>query len=241
MASPNILQIKRSQTTATPVSLANGELAFTSQGNVVFIGNFGNVLPIAGERNPGVLTANQALVANSTSWIDKIKVANATVVSLTANGTSGSDGNVLAVDGSGQIYWSSTAAAGPSFVQNTDSRVLSGNLYFTGANTTIDNLNVTTINRSPKLTLTGDVSGNVTFTNLGDATLNVTVNNANGVTLGVDTTGDYVSTITGGGGITVTGGTGATSTPTVSANVDNSTIEVSGVPSSYIGVGTQTK
>lgn len=243
-ASPNLIQIKRSQTASAPGSLANGELAFTAAGNVVFIGNYGQVLPIAGERNPGVLTANQALVANSTSWIDKIKVANATVVSLTANGTSGSDGNVLAVDGSGQIYWSSTAAAGPSFVQNTDSRVLSGNLHLTGANTTIENLFVTTINRSPKLTLTGDVSGNVTFTNLGDATLNVTVNNANGVTLGVDTTGDYVSTISGGGGITVTGGTGATSTPTVSANVDNSTIEVSGgalrVKDNGIALGTKT-
>lgn len=136
----NLIQIKRSQTTGTPTSLANGEMAFTAAGNVVFIGNYGTVLAIAGERNPGVLTANQALVANSTSYIDKVKVANAFITGLTANGFIGNDGNVLAVDGTGKIYWSTTAAAGPSFVQNTDSRVLSGNLTLTGANTTINNL-----------------------------------------------------------------------------------------------------
>lgn len=215
MASPNILQIKRSQTTAQPGSLANGELAFTSAGNVVFIGNFGSVLPIAGERNPGVLTANQALVANSTSWLDNIKVANAVVDSLSANGSYGPSGSVLSVDGAGKLYWSTTAASGPSYVQNTDSRTLSGNLYFTGANTSIENLFVTTINRSPKLTLSGDATGNVTFNNLGDATLNVTITNANGVTLGVDTDGDYVQSITAGNGTSVTGGTGESSTPTI--------------------------
>jgi hypothetical protein len=215
MASPNLLQIKRSQTTAQPGSLANGELAFTASGNVVYIGNFGSVLPIAGERNPGILTANQALVANSTGWLNQIKTANATIDSLSANGSYGPSGSVLAVDGSGKLFWSTTAAAGPSFVQNTDSRTLSGNLYLSAANTTIENLFVTTINRSPKLTLSGDATGNVTFNNLGDATLNVTITNANGVTLGVDTDGDYVQSITAGNGTSVTGGTGESSTPTI--------------------------
>lgn len=258
-ASPNLIQIKRSQTAGAPGSLANGELAFTAAGNVVFIGNFGQVLPIAGERNPGVLTANQALVANSTSWIDRIKVANATITSITANGTTGSAGAVLAINGAGETYWSTTAAVNDSYVQNTDSRTLSGNLYFTGANTTIDNLYVTTINRSPKLTLSGDATGNVTFNNLGDATLNVTITNANGVTLGVDTEGDYVATITAGNGIDTLSGTGEGSTPTitvkaydgitvgasgVSANVDNSTLELSGgairVKDNGIALGTKT-
>ena len=218
MASPNLIQIKRSQTTATPGSLANGELAFTAAGNVVFIGNYGSVLAIAGERNPGYLTANQALVANSTGFINEIKSANATIDSLYANGTYGSTDSVLSVDGSGKLYWSTTAAAGPTFVQNTDSRTLSGNLYLTGANTTIENLNVTTINRSPKLTLSGDATGNVTFNNLGDATLSVTITNANGVILGVDTEGDYVADIYAGNGISISTATGAGSTPTITVN-----------------------
>ncbi len=258
-ASPNLIQIKRSQTTGTPASLANGELAFTAAGNVVFIGNYGSVLPIAGQRTPGTLTANQALVANSTGYIDQVKTANLYTTTITANGTTGTDGSVLAVNSSGQLFWSTTAAVGPSYIQNTDSRTLSGNLYFTAANTTIENLNVTTINRSPKLTLSGDVSGNVTFTNLGDAVLNVTVNNANGVTLGVDTEGDYVADIYAGNGIVSFTGTGEGSTPTIIvkaadgivanttglfANVDNSTLELSSgairVKDNGIALGTKT-
>ena len=241
--SPNLIQIKRSASASTPASLANGELGWSATSNTLFIGNFGLVTPIAGGRSPGVLTANQALVANSTSFIDKIKVANATIFSITANNSLGSDGSVLSVNASGELYWNSTAAAGPAFVQNTDSRTLSGNLSFTGSTTTVSNLVVTTINRSPKLTLSGDASGNVTFNNLGDATLNVTIEN-NSIALGTDTTGDYVSTVTAGGGITITGGTGETSTPTFSANVDNSTIEVSGgalqVKDNGIALGTKT-
>lgn len=241
--SPNLIQIKRSAGASTPASLANGELGWSATSNTLFIGNFGLVTPIAGGRNPGVLTANQALVANSTSFIDKINVANATIFSITANNSVGSDGSVLAVNASGELYWNSTAAAGPSFVQNTDSRTLSGNLSFTGSTTTVSNLVVTTINRSPTLTLSGDASGNVTFNNLGDATLTVTIEN-NSIALGTDTTGDYVSTVTAGGGITISGGTGETSTPTFSANVDNSTIEVSGgalrVKDDGIALGTKT-
>ena len=225
--SPNLIQIKRSASAGTPSSLANGELGWSATSNTLFIGNFGLVTPIAGGRSPGVLTANQALVANSTSFIDKIKVANATIFSITANNSLGSDGAVLSVNASGELYWNSTAAAGPSFVQNTDSRTLSGNLFFTAANTSIANLNVTTINRSPTLTLTGDASGTATFNNLGDASLTVTIEN-NTIALGTDTTGDYVSTVTPGGGISITGGTGETSTPTIAVQagtgiVSNST------------------
>jgi len=241
--SPNLIQIKRSASAGTPSSLANGELGWSATSNTLFIGNFGLVTPIAGGKNPGVLTANQALVANSTSFIDSIKVANAVITKITANNTFGSDGAVLSVNASGELYWNTTAAAGPGFVQNTDSRTLSGNLFFTAANTSIANLNVTTINRSPTLTLSGDASGTATFNNLGDATLSVTIEN-NSIALGTDTTGDYVSTVTAGGGITITGGTGETSTPTFSANVDNSTIEVSGgalrVKDNGIALGTKT-
>lgn len=224
-ASPNLIQIKRSQTTATPASLANGELAWSNTSGVLFIGDYGGVTAIGGYRNPGVLTANQALIANSTGFIDNVKTNNLTVRTVTANGSAGSSGFLLASDGT-KTYWADPGllAVGPSYVQNTDSRTLSGNLYLSAANTTIENLFVTNINRSPKLTLTGDVSGNVTFTNLGDATLNVTVNNANGVTLGVDTTGDYVESVTAGNGISITSGTGVGSTPTISVPVGSGLI-----------------
>jgi len=78
--SNTVIQIKRSTTTAVPTNLQPGELAYTSNGEVLYIGsvlgsNTANVVAIAGQRSPGVLTANQALVANSSSWIDALKTS----------------------------------------------------------------------------------------------------------------------------------------------------------------------
>jgi hypothetical protein len=102
----NLIQIKRSITTATPPSLANGELAFTANGDHLFIGSNGASFTIAGKFNPGVLTANQALVANGSGEIDAVKTANLTVRSITANGTSSPGaGYLMSVDAGGNTYW----------------------------------------------------------------------------------------------------------------------------------------
>lgn len=127
----NLIQIKRSLTTATPPSLANGELAFTANGDHLFIGSNGASITIAGKFNPGVLTANQALVANGTGYLDIIKTANlvstgadfdalnvggskvianstqltvASDVGVSANGSLGSANQVLRTTGT-SIYW----------------------------------------------------------------------------------------------------------------------------------------
>jgi hypothetical protein len=74
------IQVKRSANTATPTTLEFGELAWSSNGQVLHIGreasNTSNLVAISGTRTPGTLTANQALVANSTSSINEIKAAN---------------------------------------------------------------------------------------------------------------------------------------------------------------------
>jgi hypothetical protein len=75
----SLIQIKRSANTSIPPSLANGELAYTANGDVLYIGSNGSILAIGGKRAPGILTANQAIVANSTSMIDKIMLGNTTV------------------------------------------------------------------------------------------------------------------------------------------------------------------
>lgn len=84
---PSTIQIKRSLLTANASSLANGELAFTSNGDVLWIGANGVTtgVPIAGRRTPGVLTANQALVANSTSYLDVVRTANLFINTFTIN------------------------------------------------------------------------------------------------------------------------------------------------------------
>lgn len=84
----NKIQIKRSATNSTVPSLANGELAYTGNGDILYIGHpdgtSGNIR-IAGKQTPGTLTANQALVANSTSGIDKLITANLTLSSFSVS------------------------------------------------------------------------------------------------------------------------------------------------------------
>lgn len=104
----NLIQIKRSAANPTVPTLANGELAFTNAGNILYIGkpNGTGNLRIGGEQVPGTLTANQALVANSTGFIDAVKTANLTTRSITANGISSPGaGYLLSVDAGGNTYW----------------------------------------------------------------------------------------------------------------------------------------
>jgi hypothetical protein len=126
----NLIQIKRSLTTATPTSLANGELAYTANGDALFIGSNGAVVPIGGKRTPGTLTANQALVANSTSGIDKIITANAVITTLWANGSGGSNGQVLVTNGSA-VYWGTGTSGANTQVQFNDSGVANATAGFT--------------------------------------------------------------------------------------------------------------
>ena len=54
----------------------------------------------------------------------------------------------------------------------------------------------------PVITLSGDVAGSATMTNLGDVTISTTIQ-ANSVALGTDTTGNYIATVAAGEGIDV--------------------------------------
>lgn len=139
--SNTILQIKRSTTTAVPTELQPGELAYTSNGEVLFIGSpvgldTANVVAIAGKRTPGTLTANQALVANSTSGIDKVIVANLVATQIYANGSFGSNGYLLATSSSGNVHWidpgtlSTSAAGSNTQIQFNDSGAFGANNQF---------------------------------------------------------------------------------------------------------------
>ena len=149
--SSNLIQIKRSNSAAKPSTLNVGELAWSNVTSKLYIGAYGSVTAIGGVQNPGVLTANQALVANSTGGIDYLITSNLVTTSITtADGyynpntqiAASNKGYILSVNGSGATFWrdANTLSVSPNYVQNTDSRTLSGNLYFSGANVTIDNL-----------------------------------------------------------------------------------------------------
>lgn len=114
------IKIKRSSSTRVPANLSFGELAFTANGDLLYVG-YPNSAPVAigGKRNPGVLTANQALVANSTGFIDQIKTSVLQTTRISANGTFGTDGQVLVSGGtSNAASWKTLG------VTNYDSLVL---------------------------------------------------------------------------------------------------------------------
>lgn len=173
------IRIKRSTTTSIPLSLNDGELAYTANGDVLFLGSNGVIVPIGGKRNPGVLTANQALVTNSTSYLDKIQVSNAVLTSLSANGSIGSD-QILYSNSVGGLYWGSIssgtasgantqiqfndsgnfgASAGITFDKSTNNFSVSNNIsgltYTSGANVTINTSSLFIGNSSVNTNITG--------------------------------------------------------------------------------------
>jgi hypothetical protein len=78
----------------------------------------------------------------------------------------------------------------------------------------VTNGNVT-LAKDPVITLSGDVTGTATMTNLGDVTISTTVA-ANSVALGTDTTGAYIATVAGTANeIEVTGSGGETAAITI--------------------------
>ena len=223
----NLIQIKRSDTTATPTSLANGELAWSGVSNALFIGSNNEVVPIAGLRVPGTLTANQALVANSTSGIDRIITANAIVTTLTANGTTGTAGQILTSDGTA-AHWANPANSSFTIAGDTGSDVVSTGqtLSFLAANglTTAVTNNQVAFSVDTGTSLTVNATGiHVNAGNLSIATSQLTGD----VELGTSTSGNYVATITAGAGISGSSSSeGGTPTIAVVANngiVANST------------------
>ena len=91
-------------------------------------------------------------------------------------------------------------------VQDIVGAMVTGNTE-TGLSVTYDDADGTldfVLTADPVITLTGDVTGSGTMTNLGSVSIATTVA-ANSVALGTDTTGNYVAGVTGGTGVSVTG------------------------------------
>ena len=92
-------------------------------------------------------------------------------------------GDVSAIVISGGLTWNAA--------QNLNSQALTGVNIDTG-----DIATAVVINKSPDITLTGDVTGSGTMTSLGNVSFATTIA-SDSVALGTDTTGNYVATIAG--------------------------------------------
>lgn len=197
----NKIQIKRSTANAVVTALANGELAYTQNSHTLWIGlpDGSGVEAIGGQRIPGVLTANQALVANSTSGINRVLTANVDVLSfLNANGSPGSSGYVLMSSGAGaNLYWSPPGAIG---VNVASQYVWSNNHTFLalttfGANLVVDNTSIRWVGNttsSPTLSIANNgviQSGNTTSI----AAPQLIISNSSGITT---VNADAISTTT---------------------------------------------
>ena len=88
---------------------------------------------------------------------------------------------------------------------------------------------------SRRITLAGDLSGNVLIKGDADVTLTATVV-ANAVALGTDTTGDFVANLVAGTGITITDNTGEGMTPVIKVADSYTTNMVSNIANSASSV-----
>lgn len=181
----NLIKIKRSAATAAPTTLNEGELAFSYLSGKLFIGNSSAVIPIGGTHNPGILTANQALVANATSGIDKVIVANLVSTFITANGALGTAGQVLSANSTGGVYWDSPVSSLDSLTDVTITSAANNQLlvYDNTAGQwenhsisgTTGQVNVTFTSQDITVSLPDNVIVNSSLT-VGNSTVNTVVN-----------------------------------------------------------------
>jgi hypothetical protein len=102
--------------------------------------------------------------------------------------------------------------------------------FSSSALTRLSNLEGTDIS----ITLTGDVTGTGTITNLANVSFATTIA-ANSVALGTDTTGNYVASLVEGTGVTITNNSGENTTPTIA--IGQAVATTSNVRFGSIGVG----
>lgn len=232
----NQIQIKRSATASIPGSLANGELAFTSNGDILYIGSpNGSIVSIGGARFPGTLTANQALVANTTGYLDEIRTANAVITKLYANGAFGTDGQVLTSNSSGGIFWETKAPSvvgSNTQIQFNDSGALGSDADLTFnkdtntlavANATISGTTASSNTTTGALTVAGGlgVNGriNVTDMAIGNTTVYASVNNTVISTNNLFATGTVNGSVLSVGGWVIANQSGLFTSGVVNADI----------------------
>lgn len=160
----------------------------------------------------------------SSGFLGNATTASAWATPRTFTISGSATGSATGVDGSGNVDISVYIPPSGSgeitdfieSVQDTVGGMVTGNTESGIAVTYDDALGKLNFDvNDPTITLSGDVAGSATMTNLGNVTISTTVQ-PNSVALGTDTTGNYVATLTAGTGVTLANNSGEGATPTIS-------------------------
>jgi len=254
----SIIRIKRSPTSGNPTTLGAGELAYSALsgtqangGDRLYIG-FGTETAgdaaqhyvIGGkyftdllDHVHGTLTASSALIVDSSSKLDNLKVDNLDLNGNTISTTDTNGNLILAPNGTGRVSLTSSNAASST---STGALVVTGGvgiggaLYVAGliqaASASFSSINSTPIgNSTPSTGAFTTLSASSTSTFTGAATFN------GGVNIGGDTLAEYIYDTVGGA---VTGGTGITITNSDVGNTSTVSITNTGVTAATVGSST---
>ena len=201
-------------------SASVAEISAVNQANSYTDGRFSAVtLDDISNVSASIPSSGDFLKWNGTAWVnDAINLGTDTTGNYMSDLTQGTGVTITHTPGEGS---NATIAIGQAVGTSSSVTFAAVNAPLTG-NVTGNADTATALDNARTISLTGDVSGSVSFDGTSDAAISATIQ-PNSVELGTDTTGDYVSTITAGTGVTVTGGTGETSTPTVAIGQDVAT------------------
>lgn len=198
-----VIKIKRSSSTATPTSLAQGEIAYSSNSDKLFIGNpgTGDVTVIGGkayinllDHTAGTLTPNSAIIVDGSSKIDHLNVDNLTLNGNTITSTD-SNGNIsITPNGTGSIIldgqnWPQADGTADYYLKTNGSGQLSWAAIPSGTITLNDGSATDTYTTGETLTFTGGTGLTSAVT---DNTITFSITN-----LGVDTAQLAADAVTG--------------------------------------------
>ena len=166
-----VIKIKRSSSTATPTSLAQGELAYSGEdtSNKLFIGNpgTGDVTVIGGkyftdmlDHTAGTLTASSAIIVDSSSKIDVLNVDNITLDGNAITSTNTGGNLTLTPNGAGNLVldgvnWPQADGSNGNVLTTDGSGQASWTAPAASSFTLSDGTNTDTFNTGETLTFTG--------------------------------------------------------------------------------------
>jgi len=167
--------------------------------------------------NETYLSANKVIKSNGNEHVVESNITdNGTTITLGSNtsvtGTLVATGTSL-VSASAQITLSSTTGYS-TFSSSVAATDAAQDTTISTLSSSVNSRLVTLEGKDITITLTGEVTGTGTITDLGNVSFATTIA-ANSVALGTDTTGNYVASLVEGTGVTITNNSGEGATPTI--------------------------